>query len=65
MRTNRAKNDPKTAITHRKGAFAAMNAMLSDWAKFRRFLRAWVSAGKTHAAACPDRCAAIGYCFGG
>jgi dienelactone hydrolase len=65
LRTNKAKTDPATAAAHRSGAFAAMNAMLSDWAKFRRFLRAWISAGKTHSAACPTRCAAIGYCFGG
>ena len=64
MRTNKAKFDPETASAHRHGAFAAMNAMLSDWAKFRRFLRAWVTAGKSHSAACPDRCGAIGYCFG-
>ena len=65
LRTNNAKFDPATASEHRHGAFAAMNSMLSDWAKFRRFLRAWVTAGKSHSAACPDRCGAIGYCFGG
>ena len=65
MRTNKSKFDPATASEHRHGAFAAMNAMLSDWAKFRRFLRAWIVAGKSHSAACSERCGAIGYCFGG
>ena len=65
LRTNRAKTGLATAAAHRSGAFSAMNAMLSDWVKFRRFLRAWVEAGKSHSAACPNRCAAIGYCFGG
>ena len=65
MRTNKAKFDEATAADHRAGAFKAMNAMLSDWEKFRRFLRTWIEAGKSHSAACPTRCAAIGYCFGG
>ena len=42
-----------------------MNSLLSDWDKFRSFLDAWVVAGKSHSAACDDRAAAIGYCFGG
>lgn len=65
MRTNAAKFGEDTARAHRQGSFAAMNSLLSDWAKFRRFLATWVAAGKTHSAACSERCAAIGYCFGG
>jgi dienelactone hydrolase len=63
LRTQRAKVERPEE--HRTATFRAMNAMLSDWDRFRAFLKAWVAAGKTHSAACSDRCAAIGYCFGG
>jgi hypothetical protein len=43
-----------------------MNRVLSDHVEFRGLLRAWLTAGRAHAAVEEaGRAAACGYCFGG
>ena len=43
-----------------------MNRVLSDHVEFRGLLRAWLTAGRAHAAVeGAGRAAACGYCFGG